>query len=481
MNLFFAKKCCSTLLFCIFTQLASAQKGYEIRVKLDNYEAKTLVLGYHYADKQYIKDSTTVGSDGFFTFKADTVLPCGVYLLVLKPDNNIIQVLLPDGDQTMTIRADAKELATSVKINGSEDNSVFYAYMDFISGLRPEADTIRAQLSRLKNKPADSLRLTAQLNGMDKRVKKYQTDLMAKHPTFLSTKLIRASTDPEVPEFKGADRDVQLQRYYWYKQHYFDNIDITDGCLLRSPVLFPKMEFYVNKLTPQHPDSINRSLDFLLKKMPVTSDNFKFFLIHFLNNYAKSNFVGQDACYVHLAQEYYCKGAATWAKKEDLEKICDNARRLEPILIGKVGPNITVKTQQNEPKALYDVDADYTVLFFWDPECSHCKKAAPSMVEFAKKYVGTGNYSIKIFSVCTAVTDKASECWKSAQEKEFSDVFFMNLYDPYVQSRYKTLYDVQTTPQIFILNRKHEILMKRVGAEQLGEVMEQILKGQPQK
>ncbi len=479
MHLSFFSKTLIIACFCSLLQSAAAQKGYDIKVKLDNYAAKTLVLGFHYADKQYIKDSTTVGADGLFTFKGDTMLPCGVYLLVLKPDNNFIQVLVPDGDQTLTLTADAKDPANSVKVKGSDDNIAFYEYMGFLSALRPEADSARAQLGRLKNKPADSLRLTAQLAGMDGRVKKYQADFMAKNPTFLSTKIIRAANDPEVPEFKGADRDVQLQRYYWYKQHYFDNVDITDGCLLRSPVLFPKLEFYVNKLTPQHPDSINLSLDYLLKKMPPASDNFKFFLIHFLNNYAKSNFVGQDACYVHLAKEYYCKGAATWAKKEDLEKICDNARRLEPILIGKTAPNITVKTQQEQPKSLYDVDADYTVLFFWDPECSHCKKAAPFMVDFAKKYVG--KQSVKIFSVCTAVTDKASECWKSAQEKEFSDVFFMNLYDPYVQSRYKTLYDVQTTPQIFILNRKHEILMKRVGAEQLDEVMQQVIKGQPQK
>jgi hypothetical protein len=43
------------------------------------------------------------------------------------------------------------------------------------------------------------------------------------------------------------------------------------------------------------------------------------------------------------------------------------------------------------------------------------------------------------------------------------------------------LYDVQTTPQIFILNRNHEILMKRIGAEQLGDVMEQVIKFQEEK
>ena len=100
------------------------------------------------------------------------------------------------------------------------------------------------------------------------------------------------------------------------------------------------------------------------------------------------------------------------------------------------------------------------------------------MVEFAKKYKDRG---VKVFAVCTAVGDKGPECWKGVEEKGFTDDLFMNLTDPYIRSHYKTLYDVQTTPQIFILDRKHEILSKRIGAEQLSDVMEMVMKFQEDK
>jgi len=118
------------------------------------------------------------------------------------------------------------------------------------------------------------------------------------------------------------------------------------------------------------------------------------------------------------------------------------------------------------------------VLFFWDPECGHCKKAAPFMVEFTKKFKDRG---VKVFAVCTATGDKAGDCGKSIEEKGFNNGLFINTYDPYLQSRFKQLYDVRVTPQIFILDRKHEILMKRIGAEQLNEVMEQVIKFQEDK
>lgn len=461
-----------------FSTLFANVGGHKIRVKLDNYPHTTLTLGFHYGDKQYVKDTASVDAEGYFTFQADTLLPCGVYLLVLKPDNSFIQVLLPENDQDFTMTTDAKDAVNKMKVKGSDDNEVFYEYLRYLNKLRPEADTLRAQISRTKGNLADSIRLSGQLADIDKAVKKFQLDLITKHPAFVSAKIVKASIEPEPPQFPGSEKEANRLKYFWYKEHYFDNIDVADPCLLRSPVLHPRIDNYVTKFTPQHPDSVNLAVDFVIGKMKNSKENYKFYLIHFLNHYAKSTLVGFDACYVHIAQKYYCSGQATWTKKEDIEKICDNARRLEPILIGKIAPNITVMDRNNKPHSLWDVDADYTVLFFWAPDCGHCKKAAPFMVEFAKKFKDRG---VKVFAVCTAIGDKGPECWKGVEEKEFSDDLFMNMFDPYIRSKYKTLYDVQTTPQIFILDRKHEILSKRIGGEQLAEVMEMVMKFQEEK
>lgn len=479
----------STLLFTTFS-FATDGPGYKIRVKLENYAANELVIGFHYGEKQYVKDTVTLGADGYFTFEADTLFPAGVYLLVLKPDNNFIQLLLDDKNQQLTIMTDVKDSVNKMKIKGSADNEVFYEYLKLLNRQRPESDSLRAQLAKLKGQPSDSAKVAGKIADIDKAVKKYQQDLISKHPGSMAAKIVKAAIDPEVPEFKGDEKEVAKKKFNWIRAHFFDNMDIADPSLLRSPVLHSKVDYFITKLTPQHPDSVNLALDWLFGQLKgkYAGENYKYYLIHFLNFYAKSNIVGFDACYVHIANEYYCKGNAPWTKKEDLEKICDNARRLEPVLIGKVAPNIVVADRNNQPRALWDVDADYTVLFFWATDCGHCKKAAPHMVEFANKFKDRG---VKVFAVCTGVVTAKEDsntyekvhdtCWKGVEEKEFNDNVFLNTYDPYIKSRYKMLYDVQTTPQIFILNRNHEILMKRIGAEQLGDVMEQVMKFQEEK
>jgi hypothetical protein len=67
------------------------------------------------------------------------------------------------------------------------------------------------------------------------------------------------------------------------------------------------------------------------------------------------------------------------------------------------------------------------------------------------------------------------------EEKGFTDDLFMNLVDPFIRSRYKKLYDIQSTPQIFVLDRNHKILMKRIGAEQITKVMEEVMKMEEEK
>ncbi len=468
-----------TTLFALALLLANAvfaQKGYNFKVKLDNYADSSLILGFHFGEKQYVKDTATLNKNREFVFSADTLFPPGVYLLVLMPDKRPIEFMVNSEDQDFTLHTDAKDPVAKMKVNGSADNEAFFAYLQFIGGLRPEADTLRAQMSRSKSKK-DSTTITDKLTQMDERVKKYQRDFFTKNPNFTGAKIVKASMEPEMPQFTDADEKVnQRKRYYYYRAHYFDNIDLSDRVFIRSPLLHGKLDNYIAKIAPQHPDSLNAIVDNLMERMKGSPETQRYYISHFLNYFAKMQLVGFDACYVHIGKKYFC--TATWPGKEDLEKICDNVRRLEPILIGKIAPNIIVKDRNDAPKSLYDVDADYTILFFWAPDCGHCKKAAPHLVEFAKKWQSKG---VKVFNVCTAVTDKAQECWKGAEEKGFDDNFFINTYDPYIQSRYKTLYDVQTTPQVFILDRKHEILMKRIGAEQLDKTMESIIEIEKEK
>ena len=195
----------------------------------------------------------------------------------------------------------------------------------------------------------------------------------------------------------------------------------------------------------------------------------RFVLSNMLNKYAKNKFIGMDAIYVHMIDKYYSKGQADWVDEENLAKMIDNADNLRPILIGKVFPNITVYTEDEKPLMVHNVDSEYTMMIFWAPDCGHCKKSMPSIVQFYEEFKDKG---LKVVSVCTKSGDKFPKCWEFIKEKGMEG--FINTGDKY--QKYRRYVYIPSTPKIFILDAEKKILIKDVPSEELSKVMTEIIK-----
>lgn len=454
-------------LLLAFSVAVFANGGYSIKIKLNGYTEKQLFLGYHFGDKQYLKDTAEVNAQGYFVFEGSESLPGGVYLVVMPPDNQYFQILISDNEQNFTITANPKEPVKGTKIEGSPDNKLLYEYLNYLTDKRPLADTMRAQLERLKDNPKEIERITKELEKLNDQVLAYQKDLVAKHPKTLTAAIIKANLPLDIPEYTGTEEEQQLQKWRYSLQHFFDNIDMADPRMLRTPFLFERINYYMEKLNVQHPDSLSKAVDFILKKVQPNEETFKYYLIHFLNTYAKSNIVGMDAVYVHLVDKYYASGKAPWTDSTQLKSIVENANELRPTLIGKQAPNIQLEGRDGKKFNIADVQADYTILFFWAYDCGFCKKATPVMKEFYDKFKDKG---VKIIAVCRKFGKDVPECWKYADENGTSD--WIHAVDPYNNAK---VYYVKTTPQIFILDKNKEIISKRIAPEQLEEVMNRII------
>ena len=473
--------------FCLsLPALSFSQKvGYQIKLKIDDFEEGELYLGYFYGDKQYLKDTAYVEADGRYYFEGNEKLSPGIYMVVLPPDNKFIQLLVNEDEQWFSIETKLEAMEANMKIEGSADNQRFYDYLNFLGSKRPIADELKQKIKDSADEKK-KLKYENQLEKIDEEVFNYQNDIITKYPTSLTAAIIKSNKPVDIPEFSGTEQEKQKRSFYYMRDHWFDNIDLSDSRMVRTPFLFKKIQHYVEKMTVQHPDSLKTAIDNVLKKTKSSEETFKYYLIHFLNEYAKSKLVGMDAVYVHLAQNYYKTGQAPWTDEEQLDKILENADKLEPLLIGKVAPNIQMEYQDGSPIQLHDFKSPLTVLFFWDPECGHCKKSMPEMVEFATEYKKQG---VSVFAICTRLVtrddegkfslEEVNKCWKFIEEKNM-DVFW-NTVDPYHRSRYKTIYDIRSTPQIYVLDEDKTILSKRIGAEQLPEVIDHILKVQENK
>ena len=451
--------------FFLFSSVGAQDEGYRIEVEIAGYDQPILTLANNVLDSQYIVDTAEVDGAGKYVFASDSnSLPGGIYLVVTAPDNNYFQILVDDDNQNFSITTTLDDL-NAVTISGSEDNSAFASYMSLIQTQGKRGEPIREQLADSTITEDQRGELTRQLKTLEEEVTAYQNDLIEQSPNSFTALIIEANRPLPPPKFSELETEEKRReaQFRWLQNHYFDQLDLNDDRLLRTPFLIQRIEYFTDKLHVQHPDSISYAIDKILGKMDPNGDLFKYYLVHYINKAATSKVVGHDAIYVHLVENYYAKNKAYWADEEQLTTMKENADKIRPLLIGKQAPDITMKRRDGTLISLYGVDAKYTILYFWAFDCGHCKKSTPHMKEFYAEWKDKG---AEIFSICTK-QNKLEKCWEYVDEQEIGD--WMHVTDRYM--RFYKDYDITSTPTIFVLDENKKIISKRIGAQQLDELL----------
>ena len=187
---------------------------------------------------------------------------------------------------------------------------------------------------------------------------------------------------------------------------------------------------------------------------------FQFVSVFLFNHFRESEIMGHDAVVVKLADDIYLSGKADWVSqefKDDLKKQVDLIR---PNLIGKKAQNLVMDSYKGIFVSLYDVEKDFTILYFWEPDCSHCLEATPKLKDYYEK---AKNQGIEVFAVCTT-SDK--EKWSKYIED--NRLTWINGWDPERASHFDYFYNVQSTPMIYILDKNKKIIAKKLAVENIG-------------
>ncbi len=454
---------------------------YRIDINIKGFAEKECYLGYHFGSKQYLMDTAQRGADGRYVFADNFALDPGIYLVVMPPKNRYFELLIDRDGQQFTIDTDTLNFVTNMKIKGSDDNKRFYDYLNFINDKRTSSDKDRAAFEKAKGAEKDAIK--GKLDKVDGEVKAYQEGLIKNNPKSMTAMVMRSTQEPKIPDLKKPNGDVDtIKQVNFYREHYFDGFDLADERLIRTPILRGKVFRYIENCIVHHPDSMSQACIEIIEKARPNKETFKYWVTEFLNEYAASKIVGMDGIYVALGKKYYCTAPvqADWVEADVLESICKDVKALEPLLVGKIAPNIKMYRIKDDKKAealtesdaisLHDVKSPYTILVFWDTECSHCQKSMPVIHDFYKKYKSQG---IEVFAVCTPIYENYDRCWKMIQEKGWID--WINVGDPYIRSKYKIIYDIRSTPQFYFLDKDKRILTKKISAEQLEEVIPKVM------
>jgi len=459
-----------------------AQPGYEIRVTLKPYRDVYIYLG-HYFGKQYpIIDSAKLDANNTAVFKGDKKLPGGIYLIGFPNRSGFFEVLV-DKQQHFSIIADTASIKNGVKFINSPDNVLFNSYQQYMSVKGKEIAVARQQYSNAKN-ASDSAHWNDELNKTDKIIREYRENIIKKNPGSILSSLLITMREPEMPKNlqHPANKEDSLNAYNYYKGHYWDGVNFWDGRLAYTTFFEDKLDKYFTQLVVPHPDSVNKEIDRMLGYASINEEMNQFLLLKFVNRYLVQRYMWEDAVMVHLFEKYFASKNYAWLTDKGRKTITDRAYSLMANIMGTPASDIELPDTAGKMVSLYAQPASYTIVCIWDPTCSHCKEVLPKLDSFYQsKWKAAG---LRVYAVAKE-TDGSKNDWFSFINdhhlQEWTNVYYSKADDKVRVDAgipsYSQLYDVQTFPTLYLLDKDKRIVAKKLSYEQIDEVLQLKMKG----
>lgn len=463
-------------------------QAYRIEVEFRGLSHDTIVLGEYFTSRMIPKDTAVLDRNGRGIFEGDDALDGGLYLIYLDP-SHYFDFLLGD-DQELSVSADTADLVNGISFSDSEDNRIFLEYKVYLQKKRGELDKLTSQYKSAGSK-ADSTEILAQQNQLNREMEAYMDQIETDFPELFVTDFIGATRDPVPPEslLTGEKRHDDSIRFYYYREHYFDRFDPFDIRLLHTPLYEGKIMNYLSRAVPQHPDSLIVAVDYLLSGSKKDDEMYRYMLITLFNYYAESKYIGMDGVYFHIAEYYYLPDA-TWSSPEFLSKLEENLENNKPTLIGQKAPNLILRQIPDEHFGMaaqdtaikrdphighdffmHDIEASYTILYFWEADCGHCQKATPALHEVFTRLQDKG---VEVLSVHVINSIEGKEKWVDFINENHL-LGWVNCWSPY-SNEFRKLYNLQSYPQLFVLDRDMTIVAKRVTPEQAEQIINNLIK-----
>lgn len=459
--------------------LTKEPAGHEIVFNIKGAKDTIVYLVIHYNEKLILKDSVKPSAPGKYIFKGANRYDDGLYSLVSDKKSLYLNFIL-DNNQHFEYNLDTTGIVDNFSVKNSPENTEMLRFQKKTAS----AQKLAGQWSKKRKEFEDAGNTDsaeyykAKLESINDEMMTFIDEFIASNPDFLFSKMQKSYKTIDIPDYKTEDgtQDYSRQAAY-YRQHYWDNFDLGDHRFIYIPSFEPKLKDYFLKLIyHSESDTINKYVDLFLKK--TEKDTFMYhYCVDWLSyQFETSKVIGHDAVFYHIAKNNQLKGKCYWLDEDVIAKYQKRIKRIEPVLIGKIAPELVIPDTTLPEDMLkwhssYKIDKPYTILWFYDPDCPTCKKESKKLREVYDSLENIGKRNFEVYAIAN---DSDIDRWKKYVKE--------NAY-PWIQVGgnkgnidyldYFNIYEMGN-PAMFVLNSRHEIILnKRIDMYNLPQFLEE--------
>lgn len=226
--------------------------------------------------------------------------------------------------------------------------------------------------------------------------------------------------------------------------------------------LFKRIEYNSNSTVINILDStIAMAADSI--KPHIARDAFKYF--------KEPAIMGQESIAYHIANEYFIKSGYI-APQEEIFDIKTFVLLNGKSLVGMEIPELEMRDTSANMTSLHNLTGQgkYTIIYFYTDDCATCRIETPKIVDFVN------NYQDGVINVYAIYTQDYEQRWKEYINNNFyiynPFVNWTNVWDPQIESGFHMLYNVISTPQIYLADNTGTIIGRGLNAGALKELIE---------
>ncbi len=270
---------------------------------------------------------------------------------------------------------------------------------------------------------------------------------------------------PEIP----SEISEPSQRAEYLVMHFWDKFDFRDtSFLLTDHLLERSFVDYIDLLSIVSYETTEESIDTLMKKAEEKHSIFSFIL--------------------KLSEQYLYEPASPLCNEEKLipflqyalqSTLLDGTEKIRPAFllesitknrIRTIANNFTYTLIDEETGDLHSVKADYTLLYFNDPECEDCIMLIKQLIASPAINNLINQGKLKILMVY--VNDDI-EAW----EKHASDISDSWIYSRDAEQKINNegIYNIKQFPTMYLLDKEKKVLLKDTTFEDLEKTLQDVL------
>ena len=391
-------------------------------------------------NQNYIANADVVS--GKFSFNIPENTPKGMYRLTYDIENSgFVDILY--NNESVEVEFDPNNQLETLKIIASEENKLYYNYLNEIEVMRQKLDAIQLSFFRTDDeKQKESLK--TDYSSAYELFKNVQTKFETASVGKLANHFIKANQKYYAPTIINTPQEYLNSE----RQHFFDFINFNDNELRNAVFINQKIIEYVFYLSQSDDAQVqtvlykNAVIDVLQKigeNNALASEVSATLMLAFtqIQNVTLVDFM-LESIYKKLPKEFI---------DEALVVEVESKMKLS---IGKIAPDFSWE-QNGKQQKLSDINvSDTYILVFWSTTCSHCLVEVPELYEYTKN-----NKNIHVIAVSLENDELGFKVY-SEKFTKWTNVLGLEKW----QNNIAKQYNITSTPTYFVLDASKRIIAK---------------------